>query len=269
MRLPLCDNSVNSARKSAPTASPPVRCSESGWRPIPPLHWYCLLALITLALHLADLYRLDPDHSLAGYLAEGGPFQNLQLLLLGWSLALSVWALWRLEGTARGAMVFLVGPLFYLFWREADWDKDIFSAWFGVEQGVRMFSWRYLWKGGELPWQLRLVWGVVSLGLVATWGWACWRARKAGRTFWQIMTLIPVWFWLALAVLCLAASQAAERLSLLPPSPARDPYLEEAPELLGELALLCFVIHFFEAAKRISPSPRSGPTASPAPGPAV
>jgi len=219
----------------------------------PALHWYCLGAWLTLAVYLADLYRLDPDRNLAGYMAEGGPFQNLQLMLLGWALLLCLWGAWRLEHTIRRVTFFWLGPLFYLFWREADWDKDVFSAWFGLERGVRMFSWRYLWNGGELPWLLRVIWGAVSLGMVAVWAYGCWRARAVWPLFLRMLRSPPVVFWLGLTLFILIAAQAVERLGLAPASVpgVRDPYSEEAPELLGEFALLCSVIHFIEQARAL------------------
>lgn len=221
----------------------------------PTLHWYCLLAWGTVALHLLDLTRLDPDHALPGYLAEGGPFQNLQLILLGWALLLGAVAIWRHRGHDRGAAVFLVGPLFFLFWREADWDKDYFSAWLGTGEGVRMFSWKYLWAGSEMPLALRMIFGVVSLGLAAVWLAACWRVRAAWQTFWRLVWTRPVFFWLVLSGVAFAGAQILDRSGLVPSLTRciRDPYVEEGPELLGALVLLCFVIHFLEQVRRPHP----------------
>lgn len=221
----------------------------------PPLHWYCLIAWGTAALHLLDLSRLDPDHTQPGYLAEGGPFQNLQLILLGWALLLGVAAIWRSRRHARGGAVFLAGPLFFLFWREADWDKDYLSAWLGARQGVRMFSWKYLWAGSEMPLALKVIFGATSLGLVAAWLAVCWRFRAAWRTFRNLVWTRPVFFWLVLSGVSFAGSQVLERSGLVPSLTRgiRDPYVEEGPELLGALAVLCFVIHFLEHARKLRP----------------
>jgi hypothetical protein len=238
------------------TSLPRAEPAFAAWlRTYPPLHWYCLLAWGTTALHLLDLSRLDPDHTLPGYLAESGPFQNLQLALLGWALLLCVVAIWRYQGHERGAAVLLVGPLFFLFWREADWDKDYFSAWLGAGQGVRMFSWKYLWAGSEMPLTLKIVFGVVSLGLVAAWLAVCWRFRAAWRTFRSLVWTRPVFFWLVLSGVSFAGSQVLERSGLVPglTRGIRDPYVEEGPELLGALALLCFVIHCLEHARKPRP----------------
>lgn len=221
---------------------------DEGW---PPLHWYCLLAWGAVALHLLDLSRLHPDHTLPAYLAEDGPFQNLQLMLLGWALGICGLGLWRFQGDRRQALVFLLGPLFFLFWREADWDKDHLSALLGARQGVRMFSWRYLWSGAEVPTLLKVLWGTVSLGLAAAWLVACWRVRTAWPTLVRLVKTPPVLFWLGLTGGCLALSQVLERVGLVShTSGVRDPYWEEAPELLGEVALVSFMILLFEHARR-------------------
>jgi hypothetical protein len=233
--------------------------SCKGW---PPLHWYCLLAWVTVAIHLGDLSRLQPDQVLPVYLAEDGPFQNLQLLLLAWALALCGLGLWRFQEDRRRAMVFLSGPLFYLFWREADWDKDHLSALLGADKGVRMFSWRYLWSGTEVPIRIKVLYGTVSLGLVAAWLEACRRARATWPMLVHWVSTPPVRFWLGLTLVCLVSSQALERLGLMPhASDVKDPYWEEALELLGEVALVSFMILLFELARqKLPPSthPESG-----------
>jgi len=128
----------------------------------------CLLLWATLALHLADLWRLQRDAPFAAHLAEGGPFQNLQLTLLAWALLLCGFTARSNRGHERSVMVYLLAPCFYLFWREADWDKDVLSLHLGQE-GIRMFSWRYLGTASESPLILKLVFGVVSIRLVAAW----------------------------------------------------------------------------------------------------
>lgn len=226
---------------------------SEGW---PPLHWYCLLAWGTVAAHLLDLSRLQPDRTLPAYLAEDGPFQNLQLMLLGWALGICGLGLWRFRGDRRQALVFLLGPLFFLFWREADWDKDHLSALLGARQGVRMFSWRYLWSGAEVPALLKVLWGTVSLGLIAAWLMACWRVRAAWPALVRLVKTPPVQFWLGLTLVCLGLSQGLERLGLVPHlRGVRDPYWEEAPELLGEVALVSFMILLFEHARLKSSGP--------------
>lgn len=222
----------------------------------PALHWYCLLGWLIAAAHLLDLSRLRLERTLPAYLAEDGPFQNLQLLVLAGALGLCLLGLGRFRDARRGALVFLVGPLFYLFWREADWDKDHFSALLGAQQGVRLFSWRYLWSGSEVPTLLKVLWGGVSLGLLAAWLRACWRVRTTWPTLTRLVKTPPVRFWLVLTLGCLGLSQMVERIGLVPHVPGvRDPYWEEALELLGELALLSFMILLFETARMNPPAP--------------
>jgi hypothetical protein len=208
------------------------------------LGWFCVGLFITLALHLVDLARMRPDVNMPGYLAEGGPFQNLQLAVLGWALLLCAVGIWTRSGTVRGALVFLVGPCFLLFWRESDWDKDYLGPWLGADNGVRMFSWAYLVRGAEVPGLLKLVYGVVSLGLTFTWLAVCWRYRASLRALWELVRSGSAWIWLMVTGLFLGASVVLDKSWLMGAAHrgVRDPYLEEAPELLGELAWLFFIL---------------------------
>lgn len=172
----------------------------------------------------------------------------MQLALLATALAFAVAGLCRGREPQRAAWMFLLGPLFFLTWREADLDKDYLSAWLGAPSGVRMFSWKYLTGGAEMPGRLKWLFGLVSLGLVVLWLGACWRRRTAWRPFRQWIGSWPVWFWLLGAGIFLALPRLLEHSGLekrWAPG-VRDPYLEEAPELLGALAVLCFTLHFHE-----------------------
>ncbi len=108
-------------------------------------------------------------------------------------------------GNIAGSGSMAVGPLVYLFWREADWDKEVFSAWFGVEPGVRMFSWRHLWGRPDLPISMKLLWAGGSLGALVAWLCWSWRQRRALPVLRRLIARFPVWLWLAVTGIFLPA----------------------------------------------------------------
>ena len=232
-------NKALNGHLTSPSGSPPA--------PRSPLGRFYLILWIIVAFHMADLVRIDPDTNMTGYLAKGGPFQNLQLVVLGGTVLVCIRGIRRHEGLLRGAWVILSGPFFYLFWREADFDKDYLSAWLGFG-GIRMFSWRYLTLG-EVPLQLKLVLRTISLALTATWLGLCWRFRASLTVLRDLIFTRQAGFWLAMGVIRLAIPQSLDWGWVLPDLRERvsDPYLEESPELLGELALLFLALTLAES----------------------
>ncbi len=206
------------------------------------------------------LGRLRLDTALPAYSAEGGPLQNLRLARLAASLGLGLWTVWRCPGPEWRVWFYLLVPAAFLVWQEADLDKDHLSLWLGASHGVRMFSWSYLAEGDEVPLRLKVLFGVVSMGLVVLGLLGCWRCRAAWPAFWSRLWSGPRRFWLMASGLFFALPVAMERLGLesrWAPG-VRNPFGEEAPELLGTLAWLCLVIHLWEAGQGEHPGVETG-----------
>ena len=168
-------SSIRPSCEGDPHEGEPLRADRVVNRPLKASSLTLAFSLIwiSIAWYLVNLAWQNPDQSMPHYMAEGGPLQNLQLWLLGSSLFVGCLGIWKHRGEERGVFVFLIGLCFYLFWREADWDKDYVSAWLGKE-GVRMFSWRYLVAGSEFPLRLKVFLGTTSIAVVAAWLIYCW-----------------------------------------------------------------------------------------------
>ncbi len=172
---------------------------------------------------------------------EYGLFQNVQAVLLGWAFALSLLSLWRAEGQTRTFWVFVLGFAFFFFWRELDLDQEFFED--------RMFSWAYLFRD-SVPLTNKVILGLPSLGLSLAWG---------GYMVWRGPTLVamlrrynqtPSVVWGGLTLVCFGLAQIWDKATAFQRDwgiqiydrATKDPYIEEAFELLGAVAFVLLIL---------------------------
>ena len=172
---------------------------------------------------------------------EYGLFQNVQAGVLGLALGLSLLSLWRAEGQARVFWVFVLGFAFFFVWRELDLDQEFFAD--------RMFSWAYLFRD-SVPLSTKLILGLPSIGLSLAWGgYVVWRApllaaglRHSGRG----ASLV----WAGLTLACFGLGQIWDKATAFQRDwgiriydrATKDPYVEEAFELLGAVAFVLLIV---------------------------
>ncbi|GMV82390.1 MAG: hypothetical protein AMXMBFR7_35740 [Planctomycetota bacterium] len=176
-------------------------------------------------------------------LEEWGAWQNTQNAVLFLALVLIVRAAVRAQYEARAAFVFVLGFIFFLFWRELDLDKELF--------GARMFSWTYLeWSEDKMSWRVKVLLGGLSIGLSL--GYLAFVLLNPRRIFRglrdRMQPAVVLWggiggLFLALAQLWDKAAMIYRHLHVTIRSPEdKDPFDEEALELLGEIGMLLFVL---------------------------
>lgn len=209
-----------------------------------------LFLFLVLMFHFVDILHREPDTWMAPYLAEYGPLQNIQALFLLAALAVIVQGFLRSGRPGRGLWALLLGPGFFLLWREGSLDKEILASWLGYPGGVRMFSWRYLWEAERFPPLLRLVFGTVSLGLTAAWLGLVWRHRRDAWAEVRRAFVPKAVFWAAVSLSCLFVAQLWDKASSVKKHlglelnrlQVSNPFVEEGLETLGEFSFLLFVL---------------------------
>ena len=190
--------------------------------------------LVTLVLGL-----LDAEEWLS--MQEYGLFQNVQAGVLGLALGLSLLSLWRAEGETRAFWILVLGFAFFFFWRELDLDQEFFED--------RMFSWAYLFRD-SVPLTSKIILGLPSLGLSLAWGgYVVWRAPTLVAGLRQrSQTASAVWGGLTLA--CFGLGQIWDKATAFQRDwgiqiydrATKDPYIEEAFELLGAVAFVLLIV---------------------------
>ena len=172
---------------------------------------------------------------------EYGLFQNVQAGVLGLALTLSLLSLWRAEGEGRAFWIFVLGFAFFFFGRELDLDQEFFED--------RMFSWAYLFRD-SVPLSSKIILGLPSLGLSLTWGsYVAWRAPTLVAAARQRSRAASV-VWSALTLACFGLAQVWDKTTAFQRDwgievcdrATKDPYIEEALELLGGVAFVLLIV---------------------------
>lgn len=213
-------------------------CEEDAFlsRKISHLH---LAVFLVWVLGTVVLGLFNPDEWLN--LEEYGLFQNVQAGVLGIALGMTVLALFRAEGEQRPFWIFVLGFAFFFFWRELDLDQEFFED--------RMFSWAYLFRD-SVPMKNKLLLGVSSITLALGWGsHLVWQAATIVRTVGQRIHAATV-LWGGLTLGCFGLAQIWDKATAFERDwgiqiydrATKDPYVEEAFELLGAVAFVLLIL---------------------------
>ncbi len=204
-----------------------------------------LFVIIFLAVVAACtvLGAFDPDNNKFLNLEEYSPLQNLQAGLLGLALILNIAAIFRTEGQARSFWILLLAVSFFYAWRELDLDKEFL--------GARMFSWKYLTQSEEkLPFKYKLLMAIPSISMTVLWlGHFLIRFRSIYRGTLERIQPLTV-FWGAIHFIFFFVAQVWDKATMIRrhvklnihDMAHKDPFAEEAMELLGEVAFLFFIL---------------------------
>jgi hypothetical protein len=184
-------------------------------------------AVLTLAFAvLVGLMSTDPESWMN--LQDDGVLQQVQVVVLGLALISTLVSLAR-HPHDRPYWLFLCFPVFFLFWRELDLDQE--CSWIGI----RAFSWADLADPAAPLW-IRLALGAMSVGLTLAWCiLIATRARTIASSLLQSLRASVLVFG-SIALVAMGAAQLWDRHVI--PQDHPDPYIEEALELLGEIAAL-------------------------------
>lgn len=192
----------------------------------------CVLGALVLGM-------FNPDEWLN--MQEYGLFQNIQASVLGGAFGLSLLRLFRSEGDERTFWIFFVAFAFFFFWRELDLDQEFFED--------RMFSWAYLFRD-SVPVKNKIILGVPSITLALVWtSHLVWQAPTIVHTVWQRLQTATV-VWGGLTLTCFGLAQIWDKTTALQRDwgiqiydrATKDPYVEEAFELLGGVAFLILIM---------------------------
>ncbi|MCZ7646543.1 MAG: hypothetical protein M5U26_14865 [Planctomycetota bacterium] len=208
-----------------------------------------VFAFVALACLIVSF--TEPE-SWIGSLEEYSPFQNLQAAVLGVAFFANLYAIFRTAGDRRNLFAFALFFTFFLFWREMDLDKEFLHA--------RMFSWTYLFKSDDkIPLVNKILLGAFSIGTAVS--WLVFAALRFGSIRRSIAAHLQprIVFWAALTFLLLFLAQIWDKASMIArhvhvvvhDMADKDPFDEEALELVGEVGVLFLVL----AVMRTPPRP--------------
>ena len=181
---------------------------------------------------VAGVGLTDPGHWLD--LSDYGPMGHLQWMVLFAALAVAVAMAIRTRGEERCFWLVVAPLVWFLFWRELDFDSNVLTA------GDRAYSWGRMFETRlSLPQKLMLY--VPSIGLTAL--WAVYVVRHLGAITRGVRRrLAPATvLWTLGALGLLLGSQLWDRKYVGTNRPP-ERYTEEALELLGEIAVLVLVV---------------------------
>ena len=170
---------------------------------------------------------------------EFGSLQLCQNFILLIALIISFkWVLKNDSPHALGA--FFLGLCFFLFWRELDIDKEIFSA--------RMFSWNYLYDD-DLSFIEKAGLFLTSLTLIFTWIRMMYVRRSYIKKEFNEFIKSKAFWWLVMAIGVLAVAQLWDKadsvqrnFGITIPVEGNDPFPEEMMELIGGTLLMFAVL---------------------------
>lgn len=208
----------------------------SGLYLLNPLHMAVFASCVVATLVLG---MCNPNEWLN--MQEYGLFQNIQAGVLGLAFGLSLLTLFRSGGDERTFWIFFVAFAFFFFWRELDLDQEFFED--------RMFSWAYLFRD-SVPVKNKIILGVPSMTLALGWvGHLVWQAPTIMRTVWQRIHAATV-LWGGLTLACFGLAQIWDKTTAFQRDwgiqiydrATKDPYVEEAFELLGAVAFLLLIL---------------------------
>ena len=185
------------------------------------------------------LGMLNPDEWLN--MQEYGLFQNIQAGVLGLALGMTVLALHSAAGEERTFWIFFVAFAFFFFWRELDLDQEFFED--------RMFSWAYLFRD-SVSVKKKIILGVPSITLTLVWGgYLVWQASTIVRVVRQRLHVATL-LWGGLTLGCFGLAQIWDKATAFQRDwgiriydrATKDPYIEEAFELLGAVAFVLLIL---------------------------